>query len=111
MGRKSMVCCYARLHAEQRPYAGFPEGIPEGLPFGTFLAARLSFFYRTWGLIICGFPTALALGRKRGVSRGALLDGERYYPERLPHVKEQILDFWRSFRRECHFRWKRAAQT
>lgn len=44
MGRKSMVCCYARLHAEQRPYAGFPEGIPEGLPFGTFFGRQAQLF-------------------------------------------------------------------
>lgn len=104
MGRKSMVCCYARLHAEQRPYAGFPEGIPEGLPFGTFFGRQAQLFLQDLGFDYLWLSNGFGFGTEAWGVTGALLDGERYYPERLPHVKEQILDFWRSFRRECHFR-------
>ena len=37
MGAGSMVCCYGKLHTDDRRYAGFPDGIPEGTTVGTFL--------------------------------------------------------------------------
>ena len=49
MGKASMVCADARLHADDVSYAGFPDGIPEGLPFGTFLGRQAEIFMRDMG--------------------------------------------------------------
>src|SRR5690606_16310935 len=46
MGHKTFVCCYATLHADQRQYASFPNGIPEGTPLGTFLGRQAKAYAR-----------------------------------------------------------------
>ena len=44
LGGKTFVCCYTTLHADDRSYAGFPQGIPEGTSFGTFLGRQAQHF-------------------------------------------------------------------
>ena len=38
--RMKCIDCTARLHADPRPFAGFPQGLPEGTLFGRFFGRR-----------------------------------------------------------------------
>lgn len=104
MGRKSMVCCYARLHAEGHAYAGFPNGIPEGTPFGTFFGRQCQHFMHDLGFDHIWLSNGFGFGTETWGITGALFDGEAFYPEKKDAVQKQILEFWRLFREECTYR-------
>lgn len=103
MGRKSMVCCYSVLNADDHPYAGYPDGIPDQTPFGTFFGRQSQLFLRDLGFDYLWLSNGFGFGTETWGVTGALLDGKRFYPERLNKVKKQILGFWEAFRKECSY--------
>ena len=103
MGKASFVCCYGVLHGDDRPYAGFPEGIPEGTPFGTFLGRQSRHFLTDMGLDYIWLSNGLGFGSETWGATGAIFDGKAFYPEKIENTKGRILDFWKLFRQECDF--------
>ncbi|NOY82662.1 MAG: hypothetical protein GXP31_16820 [Kiritimatiellaeota bacterium] len=101
MGKASFACCYARLHADPTPYAGFPEGIPEGLPFGVFLGRQSEIFLKDMGFDYLWLSNGFGFGLEPWGLRGAVFDGKRFSAERCDDVRAENLDFWRLFRTEC----------
>ncbi|MCC7492088.1 MAG: hypothetical protein IT204_07085 [Fimbriimonadaceae bacterium] len=101
MGATSFVCCYGRLHAEARAYAGFPDGIPEGLPFGTFLGRQSQHFLRDLGFDFLWLSNGFGFGQETWGLTGPLFDGETFDGRRANECRELILEFWRLFRAEC----------
>jgi hypothetical protein len=101
MGKGSMVCCYATLAADQRPYAGFPAGIPEGTAFGTFLGRQAQHFLTDLGFDFLWLSNGFGFGLETWGLQGALFDGRRFAAGRTAEVREKSLRFWRSFRAEC----------
>ncbi|HEY3320839.1 MAG TPA: hypothetical protein VGP72_10280 [Planctomycetota bacterium] len=101
MGNKSFVCCYATLKADSQRYAGFPDGIPEGLPFGAFLGRQARHFLKDMGFDYLWLSNGLGFGMETWAYRGAIFDGQRFYPEKCKDVRERILGFWQAFRKEC----------
>ena len=101
MGQKSMVCCYARLHADERAYAGFPDGIPEGTPFGRFFGRQCERFLSDMGFDYLWLSNGFGFGMETWRATGALFDGKVFHPERAGEVRDTILEFWRLFREEC----------
>ena len=49
MGKKQWLHCAARLHAEDRAYAAYPNGIPEGTHIGEFLGRQFMAMKRDLG--------------------------------------------------------------
>ncbi|MBT3377711.1 MAG: hypothetical protein HN742_06175 [Lentisphaerae bacterium] len=101
MGPGSMVCCYARLHADPDSYAGFPDGIEEGTPFGAFLGRQCQTFFADMGFDYLWLSNGFGFGLETWGLRGAVFDGETFSFERCPEVRDANLEFWKSFRAEC----------
>lgn len=101
MGRASFVCCYATLHADDRAYAGFPQGIPEGTTVGTFLGRQSQHFLRDLGFDYLWLSNGFGFGLETWASRGALFDGSEFDPDARAELRERQLGFWRDFRAEC----------
>jgi len=101
MGKTSFVCAYARLHADDTAYAGFPDGIPEGTPFGTFFGRQCRHFLTDLGFDYLWLSNGLGFGRDTWSTTGALFDGKSFSGEAIPEIRREVMDFWTRFRREC----------
>ncbi|MBR4959442.1 MAG: hypothetical protein IKY52_00940 [Clostridia bacterium] len=101
MGRATMVCSYARLNGDDTSYAAFPEGIPDGLPFGTFFGAQSEKFLSDMGFDYIWFSNGLGFGRETWAATGAIFDGEQFHGDKLVGVRQDVVDFWQYFRKEC----------
>jgi hypothetical protein len=101
MGKKSMVCAYATLKGDDRPYAAYPNGIPDGTPFGTFLGKQTKIFLDDMGFDYIWLSNGIGFGLETWHATGALFDGERFDYTRFDEVKEMVVGFWHLFRREC----------
>ena len=101
MGRASFACCYATLHADDVAYAGYPDGIPEGTALGEFLGRQSTHFLRDLGFDYLWLSNGFGFGLETWATTGAIFDGETFAAERVGETAEKILEFWRSFRREC----------
>jgi hypothetical protein len=104
MGKKSMVCCFSRLHADSVPYAAWPAGIPEGTPFGTFFGRQAQRFLRDLGFDYLWLSNGFGFGTETWGITGSLFDGKTFSSGRLEKNREQITGFWRLFRQECDYR-------
>ncbi len=103
MGKKSMVCCYNTLHADDRAYAAYPSGIPEGTLFGEFFSKQAQCFLADIGFDYLWLSNGFGFGTETWKVTGALYDGERFYPEKLKDCEHKIIEFWQVFRKYCSF--------
>ncbi len=103
LGGKTFVCCYRDLHADDRPYAGFPAGIPEGTSFGTFLGRQSTHFLKDLGFDYLWLSNGFGFGMETWGITGAIFDGVRFTPERARETMEKMFGFWTDFRRECSY--------
>ena len=99
--RYGFVDATACLHADERRYAAYPDGIPEGTPFGTFLGKQAKLFLKDMGFDYLWLSNGLGFSADPWIKTGKIFDGERFYPERLALTKDKVLAFWRLFRAEC----------
>ena len=91
----------ARLKADNRYYAAYPDGIPEGEPFGRFLGKQANCFLKDMGFDYLWLSNGLGYSADPWKKTGKLFDGERYYPEKLALTKERVFEFWKLFREGC----------
>ena len=103
MGERTMVCCYSTLHGDNRKYAAFPDGIKEGTPLATFLGRQSEVFLREMGFDYLWLSNGFGFGLEPWSTTGAIFDGKSFNTAKLSEAKEKIMNFWRMFRRECHF--------
>lgn len=96
-----VVSCYSRLHADASPYAGFPEGIPEGTSFGCFFGRQSNAFLHAMNMDFLWLSNGFGFGNFAWCFPGVLFDDKKFMPEKAEEVKDQMLDFWRAFRKEC----------
>ncbi|MDW7658302.1 MAG: hypothetical protein SCM11_14130, partial [Bacillota bacterium] len=95
------LCSYSVLHADQRKYAGFPNGIEEGTTIGTFLGRQCRHFLPDMGFDYLWLSNGLGFGLEPWKCTGELFDGTRFYPEKAVKARTDITNFWTQFRREC----------
>ncbi|MCD4824239.1 MAG: hypothetical protein K8S55_06500 [Phycisphaerae bacterium] len=95
------VTCYTHLHADDRSYAGFPDGIAEGTSLGTFLGRQSRLFLADMGFDYLWLSNGFGFGRETWGTTGDLFDGENFYPGKSREIAEKIKEFWRTFRAEC----------
>lgn len=100
MGHKQWLHCAAALHAEDRAYAGFPEGISEGTSIGTFLGRQSRHFLTDLGFDYIWFSNGFGYSLDSWNVTGEVFDGRRYDTSNAGAVRERILQFWRDFRKE-----------
>jgi hypothetical protein len=100
-GPNTWVNCTAKLKADPRPYAAFPQGIPGGTSFGKFLGAQSQRFLTDLGFDYIWFSNGLGFSLSPWNVTGPLFDGRSFDAQHAPEVREAILSFWRDFRAEC----------
>ena len=91
----------ALLHADDRAYAAYPDGIPEGLPFATFLGAQTKVFCKDIGFDYIWFSNGLGFSADPWKLTGKIFDGEHFYAEKLKVTAEKVFLFWKLFRTAC----------
>lgn len=91
----SFVTCDSVLHADPKPYAGFPEGIPEGTGIGTFLGRQYAALARDLGFDYLWLSNGMGFGTETWGVTGALFDQHAFYPEKIPEASARMLKFWR----------------
>ena len=92
MGKGSFICCYATLNADQRSYAGFPEGFPRTRPSARFSAARASIFSRDMGFDYLWFSNGLGFGLETWATVGPLFDGQTFDVAGRPRFARRFCD-------------------
>ena len=90
----SFVTCDSVLHADPKPYAGFPEGIPEGTGIGTFLGRQYAALARDFGFDYLWLSNGMGFGTETWGVTGALFDQHAFYPEKIPEASARMLKFW-----------------
>lgn len=100
-GKGSWVSCAAVLHEDSDSYAGFPNGIAEGTAFGTFFGRQARHFLSDLGFDYIWFSNGFGFALNAWKVTGELFDGEQFYPEHVQKNRVAILDFWKTFRKEC----------
>lgn len=99
--KKGFIDSTARLHADSRSYAAYPNGIPEGEPFGLFLGRQTDCFLRDLGFDYLWLSNGMGFSSEPWKMTGKIYDGERFYPERLERVRGDVFEFWKYFRQGC----------
>ncbi|MBQ9116639.1 MAG: hypothetical protein IJY04_06410, partial [Clostridia bacterium] len=103
LDKHGFIDATAVLHADDRYYAAYPDGIPEGTPFGTFLGKQSECFLRDIGFNYLWLSNGLGFSADPWKKTGKIFDGENYYPEKLSETKKKVFEFWNLFRKECTF--------
>lgn len=98
---KCFVCCYATLNKDNVSYAGYPHGIPQDTPFGEFFGRQCNHFMTDLGFDYLWLSNGLGFGTETWGTTGAIFDGKTFEHGKLDRVQENILNFWRLFRKEC----------
>ncbi len=101
MGAGTWVACTARLNADKEAYAGFPGGIPQSTSLGTFLGRQSEHFLRDLGFDYLWLSNGFGFSVSAWSVKGPLFDGKTFDASGAVAIREQILGFWRDFRREC----------
>jgi hypothetical protein len=100
-GANTWVNCTAKLNADSRPYAAFPNGIPAGTSFGAFLGRQSQHFLADLGFDYIWFSNGLGFSLSPWNVTGPLFDGKSFDARRAPEMRDAILSFWRDFRSGC----------
>ncbi|MDQ2945415.1 MAG: hypothetical protein M3Y27_05645 [Acidobacteriota bacterium] len=100
-GPNTWVDLTAKLNADKRQYAGYPNGIPQDTPFASFFGRQSQHFLSDLGFDYIWFSNGLGFSLNPWDVTGPLFDGKRFDAKRAPQVRDAILSFWRNFRSEC----------
>jgi hypothetical protein len=101
MGAATWVTCTARLNADPAAYAGFPYGIQQGTSVGTFLGRQSARFLRDLGFDYLWLSNGFGFSASAWNVTGPLFDGKRFDATRAASLRDELLGFWRDFRKEC----------
>jgi hypothetical protein len=101
MGVKSFVSCYSKLNSDNIKYAGFPNGIPQNTPFGTFFGIQCKHFLKDLDFDYLWLSNGFGFGIETWGTTGALFNGKEFNCAISNKVRNYILEFWKSFRKEC----------
>lgn len=101
LGAKSFVCCYAKLNADTISYAAYPKGIPQGTLFGTFFGKQSQIFLKDMGFDYLWLSNGFGFGMEPWNTVGAIFNGKDFNGEKIDEIHNEIIDFWKTFRKEC----------
>lgn len=91
----------APMHADNHPYAAYPNGVPEGLRFGSFFGAQANIFLKDMGMDFLWLSNGLGFSAHPWGQSGKVYDGEKFDVQQLKLVREKVMEFWELFREEC----------
>lgn len=100
MGAKQWVHCASTLHAENRTYAAYPDGIPEGTHFGEFLGRQFMAMKRDLGFDYIWLSNGFGFSLSSWNWTGELFDGNKFDFAGAEQVRDNIAEFWKHFSAE-----------
>lgn len=101
LGQGAFVNCYGILNGDDRPYAGWPQGIPDQTPFGTFFGRQCQHFLTDLGFDYLWLSNGFGFGTEPWGLRGVTFDGQGFQPEKAAALGRNCIEFWKLFRQEC----------
>lgn len=100
-GVYGLVDCTSLLHADNYPYAAYPDGIPEGTPMGRFFGKQANIFLSDMGFDYIWLSNGMGFCYEPWNELGKIYDGQDFHAEKLADTKEKVFLFWKYFREEC----------
>ncbi|MCE9612821.1 MAG: hypothetical protein K8T26_01005 [Lentisphaerae bacterium] len=91
----------ARLHADPRPYGGFPAGVPADTSLGTFLGRQFGTLRLALGFDYIWFSNGFGYSHYPWGPRGELFRGPTFDTARAAMQHEKSNAFWNDFRTAC----------
>src|SRR4051812_22742479 len=88
-GPNTWVECTAKLHADQRSYAGYPTGIPEGTPIGSFLGRQSEHFLKDLGYDYIWFSNGFGFSLSPWGVTGPLFQGKEFDATKAPGLRDE----------------------
>ncbi len=101
MGAATWVTCISKLNADKDAYAGFPKGIPQDTSLGAFLGRQSKHFLTDMGFDYLWLSNGFGFSASAWNVTGPLFDGKKFDATAAPAMRDNIIAFWRDFRREC----------
>lgn len=98
-----MIRANSVLHADDRSFAGYPDGIPEGTTFGEFLGRQASRYLGDLGFDYLWLSNGFGFSAFSWTPLGEVYNGEEFLPDRVAAVSSTLLQFWDAFTRECPY--------
>ena len=95
------IRCDETLHADQRHYAGFPDGIAEGTTVGKFIGRQTRRFFDDLGFDFLWFSNGFGFALEPWALTGAIFDGSTFKNGAAKETAQKILRFWNHFRAEA----------
>lgn len=95
------VIAYARLHADQGSYAGWPGGIPEGTSLGTFLGRQARLFCEAIGFDYLWLSNGMGYSHYPWAWLGETFDGQRFGCTDAVDEAARVVGFWSDWRAEA----------
>lgn len=95
------VDCTATLHADNRYYAAYPNGIPEGTPIGLFLGRQSNVFLKDMDMDYIWLSNGFGFSADPWSFKGKVFDGETFRADKLTETREKVMQFWHLFREGC----------
>ncbi|MCR5263980.1 MAG: hypothetical protein K6D94_08910 [Clostridiales bacterium] len=100
MGQRKWVHCAALLHADERSYAGFPDGIEEGTTLGRFLGRQFKALAADVGFDYIWLSNGFGFSLQSWNWTGEMFDGHGFDTEGMTGIHDKILRFWEDFTAE-----------
>ena len=100
MGKRQWLHCAVRLHAEDRAYAAYPNGIPEGTHIGEFLGRQFMALKKAVGFDYLWLSNGFGFALDAWNWTGELFDGEKFDFSGAAHIRSAIEEFWKVFTAE-----------
>ncbi len=98
--KEQFISCEGVLSADDRRYAGFPDGIPEGTSVGRFLGRQAHCLLRDCGMDFFWLSNGFGFSLEPWAMVGRIFDGMEFRGEDAPGTAERVLRFWKDLRSE-----------
>jgi len=93
--------CTGIMHADDYPYAGYPNGVPEGLPFAIFFGRQSNIYLTDLGFDYLWLSNGTGFSAQPWKTEGKIFSDGQFYPEKIEEKSKEVLKFWENFRKEC----------
>lgn len=93
--------CTGIMHADDYPYAGYPNGVPEGIPFATFFGRQVNIYLTDLGFDYLWLSNGMGFSAQPWKTEGKIFSEGKFYPNKIQEKSNEVLKFWENFRKEC----------
>ncbi|MDO9395842.1 MAG: hypothetical protein Q7T71_04800 [Herbiconiux sp.] len=98
-----MIRANSVLHADERVFAGYPDGVPEGTSFGEFLGRQAASYLAEMGFDYLWLSNGFGFSAYSWTPLGETYNGDDFLGDRVAGVSATLMQFWRTFLQECPF--------